>query len=307
MKGTIVAMLPALLGLSLASLLVGSGSPAEPHPGTPVEARGDRVRPTPPVLPATPAAADPEAPAEPEVVPEPVVGVEPVGEPLPPVETSPPLEAPVMPVPVPEPELAPGLVGDELDAGWVTVKAPRWRGTGLFIGSGALFASAVIFQLVDGLSCGDCALGVTERAFLAAGMGLAAGGGVMRGRADAYDDTALRRKRPDTRPLLIAGAALVGVGAVVGLVNDGLWWRCVTNASGPYSTPSDGGFGLQCRYDLTRGLLDLGAASAAAGLGMLTWSLAYRRDARAYQRARVIGLRPTFGHGRWGMSLGGRF
>jgi hypothetical protein len=296
MKGTIVAMPPALLGLSLASLLVGSGSPA--------------AKPTPPVLPATPAVADPEAPAEPEVVPEPVepVAIEPVGEP-PPVEPSPPLEAPVMPVPVAEPELAPGLVGDDLDAGWVAVRAPRWRGTGLFIGSGALFASAVIFQLVDGLSCGDCAFGVTERAFLAAGMGLAAGGGVMRGRADAYDDTALRRKRPDTRPLLIAGAALVGVGAVVGLVNDGMWWRCVTNASGPYHTPGDGEFelGLPCRYDLTRGLLDLGTATTAAGLGMLTWSLAYRRDARAYQRARVIGLRPTFGRDRWVMSLGGRF
>lgn len=301
MKGTIVAMLSALLGLSLASSLMGSGSPAEPPGAPPVEARRDRAGPTPPALPAT---ADPEAPADPTVVPEPVPAAEPIGEPLPPVQTLPPVEDPVMPVP--PPELAPGLAGAELHSGWVAVKPPRWRGTGLFIGAGALLGSAIIFQLVDGLVCGDCGTGVTERVFLAASMGLAAGGGVMKGHADAYDDTALRRKRPDTRPILIAGAALVGVGAVVGLVNDGLWWRCVINGSGPYQT-SDGLGWHDCRYDLTRGLLDLGAASTAAGLGMLSWSLSYRRDARAYERARVIGLRPTLGRDRLGVSVGGRF
>ena len=40
---------------------------------------------------------------------------------------------------------------------------------------------------------------------------------------------------------------------------------------------------------------------------MLSYALTYRRHARAYERARVIGLRPTFGRNMTGLTIGGRF
>lgn len=97
---------------------------------------------------------------------------------------------------------------------------------------------------------------------------------------------------------------------MTGLVNEGLWWRCVFAGSGPYRVEPEQEFGrsmFDCRYGLTRGLLDLSTATTSAGLGLMTWALIYRRDARAYSRARVLGLRPTLGRDRWGLHLEGRF
>lgn len=294
-------MLPTVLGLSLSSLLLWSAPPSLPPdaaaPAAPAESSPEPA--TAPVQHADPAPEAtepgvpvPEAPPEPE--PEPTAEVAPVA----PV---------VVPAPVPEPELP--ELGDGVTPGYVVVRPPRWRGTGLLVGSAGLLASALIFQLTDALACGNCATGVVERVFLAGSMGLAAGGGVVRAHADAYDDTALRRERRDTRRALIAGATLTGAGAVLGLVNDGLWWRCVIGNAGPYTTEpvNEWNFSFNCRYGLTRGLLDVASISTATGLGLLSWSLAYRRDAKAYERARVIGLRPTVGRNRWMLGVEGRF
>lgn len=179
----------------------------------------------------------------------------------------------------------------------------------MLVAAGIVFAHAITYQGIDSLVFGNVATGGIERALMATTIGLAAGGGAVRARADAYDDTALGRKRPNTRRALIAGAALTGVGAVMGLVNEGLWWRCVFDGSGPYRTDgNDFGFSaFDCRYGISRGLLDLSTGVTSAGLAMMSWALVYRRDARAYQRARVIGLRPSIGRDRLGLSLGGRF
>jgi hypothetical protein len=279
----------ALLGSSLAPLLVWSGLLVGPPSSSPTE----------PALP-------PEVQA-PAPVPEPEVAPAPAPEPEPepaPVET-----LPVTPPPVVAPASAPGFTGQARER-YVRVRPPAWRGTGQFVAGGVLYAAAIAFQAGDSVVCGDCAAGFIERLFLFGGMGLMAGGGVMRGHADAYDDTALRRKRPDTRRTLILGAALTGAGAVLGLVNEGLWWRCVFTGDGPYERPEPDDFwggGVECRYELSRGLLDVAAASTTAGLGLLSWSLTYRRDAKAYERARVIGLRPTLGRDRLGLGVGGRF
>lgn len=284
--------MPSLLGSSLAPLLVWSGLLAGP-----------------PTLPATPTESVPEAPVvqqpEPpvETAPEPAEPTEPTVEvaPEPPPE---PAVAPVAPL-APDLEPAPGLEADPGER-YITVKPPRWRGTGVLIGAGALYAAAIAFQAGDSALCGDCAVGVVERLFLFGSMGMAAGGAVLRGHADAYDDTALRRDRPDTRKTLIAGAVLTGAGAVMGLVNEGLWWGCVVTGDGPYDTTNEFN-GSGCNYLAGRALLDVGTATTAAGLGLLGWSLTYSRDAKAYERARVIGLRPTLGRDRWGLGIGGRF
>lgn len=273
----------------------------------------------PPALPSAPPQAVPSAPV---VAPPPddpgATPAEPTGDPAvaPVSEATPEPEPPVatpeaVREPAPPPELeSPWPREREPDDGYVTIRPPRWNGTGLLVSAGVMFASAIAFQAGDSALCGDCAIGVIERAFLSASMGLSAGGGVVRGHATAYDDTALRRARPNTRAGLIAGSVLVGAGAVIGLVNEGLWWRCVLAGRGPYVLPPDGDDFFaesSCRVPLDRALLDVASASAATGLGVLGWSLTYRRDAKAYQRARVIGLRPQLGPDRLGVGVGGRF
>lgn len=292
----------SLLGLALSSSLVWSSPPPRPAetaaPTSPTTPSAERTEPTPPVLPADPGDATTEVPA-----PDPSAPDQSAPAPSPEVE---PLAPEVTPPAGPMPVETESPLPREDTSGYVLVRAPRFRGTGLFIASGIMLGSAIIFQAVDSLMCGDCATGVMERVFLGGTMALAAGGGAVRGHADAYDDTALRRERPDTRRMLIVGAALTGGGALVGLVNEGMWWRCVFSNAGPYV--DEGSFGaFDCRYGVTRGLLDFASVTTAAGLGMLTWSLAYRRDAKAYERARVVGLRPTLGRDRLGLSLGGRF
>ncbi|MEM6990737.1 MAG: hypothetical protein AAF721_09575 [Myxococcota bacterium] len=291
----------------------------------------------PPVLPESPngatspptadATAAPEAPpddesaaAEPPADPTPEAGETPeTSAPLPmqpaeaPVEVEPPQPEPTV---QPQPEVLPPAaveVGPVEAAGpepgFVRVQRPRYAGTGMFIASGVTFGAAALVQAIDSLVAGDQGTGILERMFLATSMGMAAGGGIKKGHADAYDDTVFRRKRPETRKLLIAGAVLVGAGATLGLVNEGMWWHCVFNDSGPYSIELDEDtFQLYgCRYGLTRGLLDLSSGATAAGLGMLTWALVYRRDARAYEGARVVAMQPTFGRGQAGLSITGRF
>lgn len=282
----------AVLGSSFASLLVWSGLLVGPPP-----------------LPVTPTEPTPEV-----LAPEPAPVVAPEPAPAPVVETpiAPVVETPIAPVappPVVVPEPAPGLIEQDRE-GYVRVRPPNWRGTGQFVAGGIMYAAAIAFQAGDSALCGDCGVGFIERLFLFTSMGLTAGGGVMRGHADAYDDTALRRARPDTRRTLILGAALTGAGAVLGLVNEGMWWRCVFVGDGPYERPLPDDFwggGVECRYEVSRALLDVASASTTAGLGLLTWSLTYRRDTKAYQRARVIGLRPTLGRDRFGLGVGGRF
>lgn len=267
----------------------------------------------PPILPDPPPSAEVEAPSVPaEDAPpaEPVLPEAPIDEPLA-VEVSEPSQEALEP-PAP-------LVNEVADAelletppaehdGYVRVKRPRFRGTGQFAISGVSFGMAVLIQAVDSLAFGSSGFGIGERVFLAVAMGTAAGGGITRGHADAYDDAAFRRTPLDTRKTLIAGAALIGTGAVLGLVNEGLWWQCAFNESGPYFLDEDENFfAYPCRYGLNRGLLDLASGMTTAGLGMLTWSLVYRRDSKAYERARVVAFHPTFGAASAGLTVEGRF
>ncbi|MEM7152755.1 MAG: hypothetical protein AAF799_07925 [Myxococcota bacterium] len=308
-------MLPFASGLISFALWTASPVWAAPANDATVPVQSPTVEPAgPPELPEEPTGAV----TEPEAAPEPAEPAEPVPPPV--EQEAPGAEAPPQPEPVAEvaPTVTPPVVSelDQMDlvpasearGEWVKVQPPRWRGTGQFVAAGALFAWTFAYQIGDGLICGNCAVGVLERVWMAAGMGLAAGGGVVRGHADAYDDVATRRGPRDTRKALIAGATLTGVGAVLGLVNEGLWWRCGINGSGPYHIEDNFSFSnFDCRYGLSRSLLDLASASTAVGLGLLTWSLTYNKDAKAYARARVIGMRPTLGQGRMGLTLEGRF
>lgn len=272
------------------SMKVGPPGPAAPESASPAVASPEAVSPGPTGRSVAPPPPPPVASVAPE---------DPLEDPL-----GDPLELAV----ADQSDLPPRL-GAERER-YVAIRPPRWRGTGMLVAAGVVFAHALTFQGIDSLVVGNVATGGVERALMATTVGLAAGGAAVRAHADAYDDTALRRRRPETRRMLIAGATLAGVGAAVGLVNEGLWWRCAFDGSGPYRTEGGDFFDISafdCRYGISRGLLDLSTGATSVGLAMMTWALVYRRDARAYQRARVVGLRPTLGRDRWGLSIEGRF
>ncbi len=294
---------------------------ATPAPELPATDPGVAPVPTATVAPAS--AAVPEAPAPTPTAPDqPSSVADAPAQPspasaTPAVSTTAPMMGPDSPgrssadpfasVPAYDSDRAPGLGPDV--RGYVTVKAPRWRGTGQFALAGITFAAGVTFQMVDMLMCLNCATGITERVFFASSIGLAAGAGATRAHADAYDDVAMGRSMRNPRRALIAGAVLTGVGATLGLVNEGMWWRCVVDREGPYRQAIAGNdfFTHPCNYEASRGMLDLAVGATATGMAMLTWAITYRRDARAYRRARVIDVSPLASRGQLGLQIGGRF
>ena len=182
---------------------------------------------------------------------------------------------------------------------WVRGEAPKRRGTGLFVGAGSMLFATVVYQLGDALLCGGCSIGLTEHAFLSVGLGMAAGGGAMRGGFDAFQDASLRRTR-EPRRAIAAGVGTLLAGLALGVANDAMALRCSMNAAGPYAADDN------CRFGVSRVLMDASAVAVGTGAGLLAWGLRYRRHARLYKRARVAfspGLQRT------GATLGlsGRF
>lgn len=200
---------------------------------------------------------------------------------------------------------------------YVRVHPPRYRGTWLFVGSGALVAGTIGFQLIDALVCGGCAAGFIERSALGLSIGLAAGGGVMRARHDAWSDVAYHRVRR-ARPFVISGALVLGAGAALALVNDGFWWSCWSGRPGPYSRPADFEWtdsdGIiyreefyDCRYGVPQGLADTAGVLLASGAGLLGYGLMLRRRQELFRGAKVISFSPAIAPGRVQVGIGGRF
>lgn len=310
-----------LSGAALVGLAMGPASPADSPAEADVPVQSARPS-GPPTLPEPPGGAT--TPEQPEPDPAPSADAAADVPETPSTVAAPTVVEPPQPEPAVDPApatvdpIAPSLpmtdddspLADRTpsDRDWVTVRAPRWRGTGMYIGAGGLFLATLAFQAGDGLLCGNCGIGITERIFLGTAIGLSVGAGAVKGHADAYDDTALRRTPRRGRRALITGAVLTGFGVVLGLVNEGMWWSCQYSNTGPYVLENGGFFGgTTCRYGVGRGLLDVASASTAVGGSLLSWSLVYRRDTAALSRARVISLRPNLGTDRFGLNLSGRF
>lgn len=270
---------------------------------------GPPVLPEPAVVDAAPApvqrpAGSADAVASPTDTTPTTVATDPFGEVPAPAASAPPSPT-VAPAPLaPPPPLAAidepsPIERDSAPAGWVRVGAPRWRGSGL-LGTGAgLFAMMGLFQLGDVLVCGGCAVGGIEHAFAASALAFVGAGGHVRGGHDAFADAVARRRR-SVRATRIAGAALLAGGVILGLANDVMWYRCVMSSGSPYE--SDG----NCRYGMSRALMDLSVAAAGTGLALTTWGARYRRDRDAYALGRVIAA-PTLHRGGAGLTLGMRF
>jgi hypothetical protein len=193
----------------------------------------------------------------------------------------------------------------------VRVHPPRHRGTGLMVGAAVTIGLVGIYQAGDVMLCGGCAVGIIERLGLAASMAAASGGGVVRALHDSWYDTAYGRTRAPARRFVAAGAALVGVGAAVGLVNEALWWGCWIGGRGPYAfaTVDEWGPWIDCHRSTALPLLDGASALVAGGGGLLAYGLTLRRRQAMLRNAKVIGLTPSMDVDRTGarLMIGGRF
>ncbi len=167
--------------------------------------------------------------------------------------------------------------------------------------AGGLLGFNLLFQAADGLLCGGCASGVLEHGVAGVAIGLAAGGGTLRGGAVAYDHAVMGRRPRDIERLRRTGIALVAIGAVATIVNDAMWFSCVLEDEGPYASD------FSCRYGLSRLFFDLGTGSVAAGGAMIGGTTRYRQHSAAYARGRVISVLPKVGPRSAGLQIGGRF
>ena len=257
----------------------------------------------------------PEAPApEPELepLPEPEPEPEPAAPPTVPEPTleaaAPEAEAPAAPLPGPDPTAAPPMatdaetapVFDAVPGRYVRIDRPGFRGSGFFAAAVATLGAGITFQISERVWCGGCGPGFTERAFFAHTFVFAALAGHQRGKADAFDDAVTKRQR-SVDGIRASGAALLGVGLLVGVINEGLWWSGMAGV-GPFARND-----FIKMQAVSRGLLDVSVIASSTGVGLLTWQRRYRRDRRAYRNARVVSAAPQLGQGYAGLSLQGAF
>jgi hypothetical protein len=291
----------AVLTLVCSSAALGS----EPEPdGAPVQ-RPSGPPSLPPLPEASASAVDEastplasEIPSGPEV-PEPEVVEPELASP----DVASPEIGPAM-TPTPALDFEPAGGADRWKRDYVRVQRPRMRGTGLMVTAGSLYATAILFQIGDWAWCGNCAMGLLERGFLAPAAVLAPIGAMLRGRHDAYRDTAARIPHRDTRAVVIAGASLAVVGAAAGLANEIMWWQCMRDEKGPYVVENQSW--TDCRYGVGRATLDLSAAAFTTGLSMIAWGLSYRRDANIYRHARLT-VAPQINSREAMLTVAGRF
>jgi hypothetical protein len=266
-------------------------SPTQPNPGeaaiAPAHVEGDRAV-------TEPAVGEP---VDPEPTPDPQPTTEPElpswqSDPIAPVEG--PTEATETPVVVDE---------------WGTPLPPPEkpippRGTGFFIGAGALFGVMVIKQLALGLTCEDVYCGYRgnlDRGLGLGVMGLTAGGGWFQGRRAAFlNHDAGKPAKPLTS--MRAGGWTLFVIGLGGLIADTVLYNvCYSSADGPYTKIE--GFTYTCSPTASVVVVDFSTLIGAVGMGMGMSAENQRRHQKKY----AMSLAPWGGRGQAGLSLSGRF
>ncbi len=192
---------------------------------------------------------------------------------------------------------------------YVRIKRPNGRGTGLLIAAGATYGVGILAQLTDVAINDGLGSGYAERLFLGASMVLAPVGGFLRGRDDAFVDAAVGRRKASSKVMIGVGLAMAGIGAIAGLANEGMWWQCRINETGPYYVePPPDVFVAEsvCRSGVSRLVLDGSALMFGGGLAMGVWGLKYRKDSKKYERA-VISVVPRMQRSQVGIGIVGSF
>jgi hypothetical protein len=284
-------------------------TPVPPHAGegddavTPLEPTTvvDRDLPTPPDPPVSPAEPAPRS-AAPEAGAPSSDRTEPAIAPAP----APPL--------APHVSVDPAFIRAELLASRLLIE-PAFTGVGLLVAAGVSTAvtvgSSVGLAFINHRSREECwAYGDSESCHLeprswaaqeatlallvigsvhAVGLGISAG--IVKGRYDAWATWTEQRTRVNARPLLAAGAGLLGTGAAL----------TVTSATLAmiYWEPS------RAMYTALPLMAGVGVGSLAAGAGLIAYSGMYTRRLRRIER---LTASPIFGHDRsFGLGVSGAF
>ena len=214
---------------------------------------------------------------------------------------------PVAVEPVPAPVVDPSIMGPEAEPGptpqALRPPAPRGTGRGLLIAAGVMGAINVGLAIARlDLSLGESTAG-RERARLiltagvmpidlAAGIGLAAAGGHVRGRYDGY------RTAFDREPKLRASA--FGASGVVLLVMGAVAWASAW-------TPWHGDPSLDARGGGSLLVESVGSLLLMGGTGLVAYGVSWKRHAERYGRLVPISVQPAFSRGFAGLGLVGRF
>lgn len=213
-----------------------------------------------------------------------------------PIEASAVPLAPAGPVPPPVVELGP-------TPGALRPEPPPHDGRGLLIAAGVmggvnigLVAARLALGLGEPTVAGEQArlilTVVATPIDVAAGIGLAAGGGHLRGRSDGY------RSAFDGVPKLRA-SAFTGSGVVL-MVMGAVGWASAW-------TPWHGDASLEARGGGSLVVESIGSLLMMGGTGLVAYGVSWKRHTLLYSRSRPLGLRPTLAPGFVGLALGGRF
>lgn len=207
-----------------------------------------------------------------------------------------PEPAPVGPLAAPAVDLGPA-------PGDLRPDPPRYDGRGLLIGAGVL--GAVNIGLVAarlGLSLGDptpaheqtrlMLTAIATPIDVAAGIGLAAGGGYLRGRHDGYRTAFTGAPPLRAATFTASGLVLLVMGAVA--------WASAW-------TPWHGDSSLDGRGRGTLVVESVGSLLLMGGTGLIAYGAAWNKHTRRYSRTRPIGARPNVGPGFVGFAVAGRF
>ncbi len=213
-----------------------------------------------------------------------------------PIEASAVPLAPAGPVPPPVVELGP-------TPGALRPEPPPHDGRGLLIAAGVmggvnigLVAARLALGLGEPTVAGEQArlilTVVATPIDVAAGIGLAAGGGHLRGRSDGY------RSAFDGVPKLRA-SAFTGSGVAL-MVMGAIGWASAW-------TPWHGDASLEARGGGSLVVESIGSLLMMGGTGLVAYGVSWKRHTLLYSRSRPLGLRPTLAPGFVGLALGGRF
>lgn len=200
--------------------------------------------------------------------------------------------------PVAAPALDPGPAPGQLRP-----EPPLYDGRGLLIGAGVLgLANIGLVAARLGLSLGEPTAEQEHTRFiltavatpidLAAGIGLAASGGWLRGRQDGYRTAFAGTPRLRSVAFTSSGIVILVMGAVG-------WASAWTPWHGDASLDGRGGGSLVVE--------SVGSLLLMGGSGLVAYGVSWDKHTRRYGRTRPVGVRPTLAPGFVGLAVGGRF
>lgn len=245
---------------------------------------------------STPAAS---APTEAVATPEEATASEPV-------ETAPALPAPPPPVVAAPmgPPVGPTATVDAQVPFSLRAPPPPYDGRGLLIAAGVMGALNVgIVGARLGLGLGEVnadkerarllLTAVATPIDLAAGIGLAAGGGYLRGRSDGWRTAYDHQPKLRARAFTGSGLILLAMGAVA--------WASAW-------TPWHGDPSLDARGNGTLVVESIGSLLFMSGSGLLAYGLSWQKHTTLYGRStRPVALRPALAPSFAGLAVTGRF